>query len=286
LGDEDRSLFDRIKERLSSGSSSRTAIPLTEERTFARGFSNFHKSDHWNLWATPDYLLRYSKDISGELQIFPELFVRQIETDFGYSIFPPRGDCYDGERLDLVLDPGSQGGAHTGSIFGSSGISISPDAVYNDYAGEIGFWYRLLSLHETINVWTGCLAGGWIWADGSELWQGKSPFPNMADFVILEELGYKRAARSQRERMIDDPSVRLFHDIQRKFGWKAYQGLFSLVGQNRITDWHAFDEPLRSAITVLFLSRASGENLLPSFQRAGIAVTGEAYSRAESIFPA
>jgi hypothetical protein len=218
--------------------------------------------------------------------IFPELFARQIQEDFGYSIFPPRrGGCYDGYRLDLVLDPESQGGAHTGTVFGSFGVSISPDAVYNEYAGENAFWYRVLSLHETVNLCTGSLASGWIWADGSELWEGKSPFPNMADFVILEELQYNRTARSQRDRVIGDPTVRLFYYIQKKFGWRAYQGLFSLVKQKGITDWHAFGEPLRTAVTILLLSRSAGENLMPDFQKTGVAVPDEAYSRAESIFP-
>ena len=32
---------------------------------------------------------------------------------------------------------------------------------------------------QTVNVYTGALARGWIWADGSPLWAGTSPFPNM-----------------------------------------------------------------------------------------------------------
>jgi hypothetical protein len=279
------SFFGRIRNRLKRDSPAHFE-PAESELTFARGFANFHSSAHWNLWATPSFLQVYSKAITNEALIFPELFVRQLESDFGYSIFPlRRGECFDGERLDLVLDPSSQGGAHTGSAFGPLGVSLSPDSIYNEYSGETGFWYRVLSLHETVNVWTGRLAGGWIWADGSELWQGKSPFPNMADFVILEEIGYNRSARSQKDRVINDPTVLLFYRIQQEFGWTAFQGLFTLVRRHGIRDWHAFGEPLRTAITILFLSRAAGKDLLPEFQGAGIAISRESYSQAESIFP-
>jgi hypothetical protein len=284
LSDEKRSFLDRIKNAF-RGEPPRENIESTPKNlTVARGFANFHTSDHWNLWATPSYFDQYNSAITNEMRIFPELFVRQIEADFGYTIFPAR-DSYDGSRLDLVLDPSSHGGAHTGSLFGSLGVSVSPDSIYNDYNGEVGFWFRVLSLHETVNVWTGRLAGGWIWADGSPLWQGKSPFPNMADFTILEEIGYKKTARSQRDRMIGDVTVRLFYDVQQKYGWQAYQKFFALVRQHEIREWHAFQEPLRTAITILFLSRAAGANLLLDFQRAGIAVSNEDYARAESIYP-
>jgi hypothetical protein len=281
------SFFDTIRKALRKETTAPEDNNLLARKSvkLARGFANFHTSDHWNLWAEPNFLEQYSGTLTNELVIFPELFVKQIEIDFGYTIFPLRGDSYDGAHLDLVLDPASQGGARTGSLFGPLGVSLSPDSVYNDYNGEFGFWFRVLSLHETVNVWTGRLAGGWIWADGSPLWQGKSPFPNMADFAILEEIGYKKTARSQRARITDDPYVRLFHEMQQKFGWRVFQGLFSMVKEHGISDWHAFGEPLRTAITILFLSRAAGTDLLEGFQRAGIAVSQENYARAESIFP-
>jgi hypothetical protein len=245
----------------------------------------FHSTPLWNFWASTNWLDRHSKSITPEIESFPDLFANQIKKDFGYSIFPPRrGESYDAQRMDLVLDPSSQGGAHTGSVFGPFGISLSPDAVYNSYEGEVGFWFRILSLHETVNVWTGRLASGWIWADGSELWQGKSPFPNMADCIILEELSYGRTARAQRDRMLNDPTVRLFFGIQQKYGWKAYQGLFEEVKRRGIMNWHAFDEPLRTAVTILLLSRAAGSNLLQDFQGAGIRVSEKDYAQAESIF--
>src|SRR6202030_4381800 len=91
---------------------------------------------------------------------------------------------------DLVLDPAAQGGAHTGDVFGSYGVSLSPDAIYNAFNGVQQFWWYILTLHETINVFTGALAQGWIWADGSPLWAGTSPFPNMCDIRVADELGY------------------------------------------------------------------------------------------------
>ena len=80
----------------------------------------------------------------------------------------------DGIRFDLVLDSQSQGGAHTSTLFGPYGVSVSPDAVINDFAGVEGFWFYLLSIHELSNVWAGYKSQGWPWADGSPLWKGSS----------------------------------------------------------------------------------------------------------------
>ena len=194
----------------------------------------------------------------------------------------------------MVLDPQSQDGALTGTIFGPYGVSISPDAVINDFAGVNGFWFYLLAVHELSNVWAGHRAQGWPWADGSPLWKGSSAFPNMTDIVILAEIGRSDLSQIQQGRMNSDPAVMLLLSLQKFYGWSVYQNLFRLAADNGISDWRKNDEPLRSAILVWFLSRGAGQTagagLLPQFndmfqKLSGQTIPQDVYASARAMFP-
>ncbi|MDA4123674.1 MAG: hypothetical protein OK456_10895 [Thaumarchaeota archaeon] len=178
-----------------------------------------------------------------------------------------------------------------------SGLIVSPDALHNS-AYSIGqFWWHILTMHETVNVLTGLVASSWIWADGSPLWAGSSPFPNMCDIVVSGEIGRKDVSAAQLSRMGGDPGVRLFLDVQRRYGWGVYQKLFSYVRTNGIRDWGAYPEPLRTAILVWFLSfganlttLSTDELLLDEFNSALRSISGRqvppsVYTQAQSLFP-
>jgi len=255
------------------------------------GLTNYSKSAYWNLWALQSELQGYAPFFTAATEAYPDTVVPQLAADFAYSVFPlpvPAGGpaSFDGIRMDLVLDPAAQGGAHTGTTFGPYGVSVSPDAIYNSGGGIQSFWYYLLSLHETVNVWTGALATGWPWANGSAVWGGQSPFPNMCDQVVLGELGMTAASQYQASRMASDPAVQALLQIQQQYGWGAYQGLFSLTRSNGITSWSVYPEPLRSAIIALFISSGAHASVLPILQAGGVGVTSAAFAQAQALFPA
>lgn len=221
----------------------------------------------------------------------------QICRDLNYSMKIQPGTSWESSRLDCVLDPAAQGGAHTGSVFGSSGISVSPDSIYNRAYEIPQFWWYILTMHETVNVVTGSMASSWIWADGSPLWSGGSPFPNMCDIVVSREIGRRDVSAAQLSRMGGDPGVRLFLDVQQQYGWGVFQRLFEFARNNGIRDWAAYSEPLRTAIIVWFLSYGANLTtfstqhvLLERFNSSlrkisGIEVPPSIYTQAQALFP-
>ena len=250
-------------------------------------YSTFGVTSSWNLWATPTFISVNSQYLTQDVIDWPESYTAQIATDFGYTIFPLiPGNSEDGVHMDLVLNPSYSGGASTGTVYGGDGMSMDPTFVLPStaYNGIQQFWYFLLSLHETVNVWTGNLAQGWPWADGSNLWNGTSPFPNMCDIVISGELGLSQISSTQSQRMAGDSGVQLFLNIQQTYGWQAYKTLFSLTQQYGITDWHVYSEPLRTAVICLFLSSGAQTNLLPQFQSV-VNVTNAAFAQAQALYP-
>jgi hypothetical protein len=252
------------------------------------------------MWCTPSDLAVYEKQPSagvawGPLSAYLDSLIPAFGTCFGYSFSPSNTtQSQDGSRFDLVLDPQSQGGAHTGTLFGTYGVSVSPDAIVNDFAGVKGFWFYLLSVHELSNVWAGYRAQGWPWADGSPLWKGSSAFPNMTDIVMLGQVGRGDLSQIQQGRLSSDPGVMLLLSLQRSYGWPLYQTLFRQAADGGISDWRRYDEPLRSAILVWFLSSGAGYKtgmgLLPQFndmlQRlSGQTIPPDVYATAQSMFP-
>lgn len=254
----------------------------------ARATSSLAKvaqTQYWDVYATGAW---YSANSARLTPLLPYLdtYTRQIAADFGYSVtFPLPGGQ---PRLILVLDPASHG-AGTGTVFGPYGVTVAADSVGGSYAGISDFWFYILSLHETINVWTGALAPGWVWADGSPLWAGSSPFPNAVDILITGELGHSDVSSAQAARMTSDRGVQLFLNIQRTYGWNAYHKFFALVEQH-ITDWSSYPEPLRTAITAWFFTKATGVDQLAAFNVATSAASGQVvptsvYLQAQSMFP-
>jgi len=272
-------------------------MAIRNPTTSASGFSLIAKTANWNVWATDTFWQQHQSGFSDSAVGWLDSVLAQLSNDFAYSMTIPAGASWESSRMDCVLDPSAQGGAHTGTVFGPSGVSVSPDSLYNSAYGIPQFWWYILTMHETVNVLTGSIASSWVWADGSPLWVGSSPFPNMCDIVASGEVGRKDVSAAQLSRMGGDPGVRLFLDIQRRYGWGVYQKLFSYVKINGIGDWSAHPEPLRTAIVVWFLSfganlttLSTDELLLNEFNSAlqsisGLQVPPLAYTQAQSLFP-
>jgi hypothetical protein len=270
---------------------------MSGSRVFAKGFVLATQTKSWNVWMRPDFWQENQAHFTSSALQWLDSCLTQISTDFDYSMMVQTGTSWESSRLDCVLDPGAQGGAHTGTIFGPSGVSISPDAVYNRAFDIPQFWWHILTMHEMVNVVTASIAGSWVWADGSPLWAGGSPFPNMCDIVVSREIGRKDVSAAQLSRMGQDPGVKLFLDIQRQYGWGVYQRLFEYVRINGIRDWNVYPEPLRTAILIWFLSYAANlttfstqQVLLGLFNSSlrslsGREVPASTYTQAQGLFP-
>jgi hypothetical protein len=272
------------------------SVSSSSSSVSANGFRLVENTRFWNVWCTAAYEAQYASEFDAPRISWLDAFYQQLVDDFGFQLTPQTGQCYDGKHLDVVLDPTAQGGAHTGTTFGSSGVSISPDALYNTGYGIAGFWWFLLTMHETVNVMTASIAQGWVWADGSSMWAGQSPFPNMCDIVVAGETGREDMSNAQLLRMTSDPGVRLFLWIQQTYGWTPYQRLFRWTKLNNITDWHAYTEPsLRTALLVWFLTCATPQpdqqnSLLDRFNSALQPISSQQivasdYSQAQRLFP-
>jgi hypothetical protein len=182
------------------------------------------------------------------------------------------------------------GGASTGSDFGL-GVTVTGDAFYNDFPDPVdgtvvrGFWGYLLTLHESINVWTGQVTGSWPtdwWADH------RSPFPNSMDYQIMKVIGQQQndanlqaAATAQHRRMGVpglsgfDSEVKMFDDFFTQFGgFPAYARVFSLVQADGL-NWGAVSpnpSPLLSEYVGAYLSVGFGtrQDLTPTFVSSGV----------------
>jgi hypothetical protein len=265
-------------------------------RPSAKGFELVTQTTFWNVWSPLGFRAQHIAHFDSARLTWLDACYSQVIQDLGIQFALRRGQSYDAAHLDIVLDPASQGGAHTGTAFGADGVSVSPDALYNVGFGTPGFWWFVLMMHETVNVITGSIAQGWVWADGSSMWAGQSPFPNMCDIVVPSELGRDEIASAQLARMSSDPGVGLFLAIQRSNGWTPFRRLFQWTRERNIVDWHRFREPsLRTALLVWFLEcaigpQATGGPLLERFNAvlariSGQEITDSDYSQAQSLFP-
>src|SRR5271169_1650385 len=137
-------------------------MAIRDPTVSANGFVLVAKTRYWNVWTTDGLWQQYRSDFTDSAMGWLDSSLAQISNDFGYSMTVRAGTSWETARMDCVLDPSAQGGAHTGTVFGPSGVSVSPDAVHNS-AYNIGqFWWHILTMHETVNVLTGSIASSWI----------------------------------------------------------------------------------------------------------------------------
>jgi hypothetical protein len=179
------------------------------------------------------------------------------------------------------------GGAHTGSECCGLGVTVSGDAFYGNAYNVTGFWGYLLSLHETINDWTGQVSGGWptdFWADHV------SAFPNSMDWRIMAALGTEdndanltAASKAQKARFYPggdsvDPRVPMFDTIfdLPNMGFTGYSRIFSYVqkdGMNwdSVANNGANPDVRRTEYVIAYLSLGAGKSVLATMQAANVA---------------
>jgi hypothetical protein len=165
------------------------------------------------------------------------------------------------------------GSAHTGSECCNLGVTVTGDAFYNDAYNAKGFWGYLLSLHETINDWTGQVTSGWptdFWADHV------SAFPNSMDWHIMETLGKKdndnnlvTASAGQKARFYPggdsvDPRVGMFDQIYDlpNYGYDGLSRVFGFIENDKISlDNLGVPNPdkKRTEYVIAFLSLGAGK---------------------------
>jgi hypothetical protein len=178
----------------------------------------------------------------------------------------------------------ANGGAHTGSECCGNGVTVTGDAFYNDGYGAVGFWGYLLSLHETINDWTGQVSGGWptdFWADHV------SAFPNSMDWHIMATLGMKnmdanlvKASAAQKARFYPggdsvDPRVGMFDQIfdLPNYGFAGFSRVFGYVEGDGLS-WDnlgvANPDVKRTEYVTAYLSLGAGSPVTSILQAAHV----------------
>jgi MYXO-CTERM domain-containing protein len=179
------------------------------------------------------------------------------------------------------------GGARTGSECCGLGVTVTGDAFYGNAFNVDGFWGYLLSLHETINDWTGQVSSGWptdFWADHV------SAYPNSMDWHILATIGMQNndanlmaASAAQKTRFYpgggdDDARVPMFDTIfdLPNMGYPGYSRIFSYVTSDKVNWDDAANnrnnpDQRRTEYVIAYLSLGAGQSLLPTMQKANVA---------------
>ena len=176
------------------------------------------------------------------------------------------------------------GSAHTGSECCGLGVTVTGDAFYGSAYGATGFWGYLLSLHETINDWTGQVSGGWptdFWADHI------SAYPNSMDWHLMATLGQKdndpnltAASSGQKARFYPggdsvDPRVPMFDTVFDLPGmsYAGWSRVFGFVESDKIA-WDNLGVPnpdeKRSEYVAAYVSLGAGKSVLPILQGANV----------------
>jgi len=164
-----------------------------------------------------------------------------------------------------------------------------------------GFWAYLLTLHESINVFSGLLSGGWPsdwWADH------RSPFPSAMDIEFMRAIAQSdapldsatksallAAAQAQEERFTNsarshsyDPQVALYLKLFRDFGgFKGFSNSFHYaIGEDHL-QWPSVSQVrtftgddnhsellTEYVIAYLHLGFGTDKDLTPLFRAAGV----------------
>jgi hypothetical protein len=188
------------------------------------------------FWQSSEKIKNFFAYYDGAVAQLISLFHVEIELPIVVEITTPTGSaCACGPRFGKKNAIRITGDAFTGSFVNPQTKQVVP-----------GFWGDLLTLHETLNLFTGKVGGGgwptdW-WADH------RSPFPNAMDEQVLRYVGnlqnnqtLKDAAAAQRVRFADpsqksfDRQVLMFDNLFDRFGgFGGFSRFFRLVQEDGI----------------------------------------------------
>jgi hypothetical protein len=195
-----------------------------------------------NAAAISNFFPYFDAVIVQDKALFP---VATPKTQFVFEIMAPNGGASTGCGFPKLGD----GGRYCDRVTGDAFINARKDPATGKRVR--GFWGYLLTLHESINVFSAMLSPGWPadwWADH------RSPFPNAMDAEFMQsiadnddslnpatKLTLREAAKLQLERFTDpanrtgeyDSEVVMFVNFLNKYGFKAYADTFRYaIGQD------------------------------------------------------
>jgi MYXO-CTERM domain-containing protein len=236
-----------------------------------------YRSDKTVWCVNPDIWAAHQADVE---KFFPygDAVVAKLEELFAVT---PNDLPYTIEAME------PNGYAMTPSHYGP-GVAVTGDAFYNEFGGVVGFYGRLLVLHEFVNQWTGLVTSGWPtdwWADH------RSPFPNSMDEQIMRTLGLTQEADVQHARFADtssgdyDPEVVMFNDHFQAYGFEGLRKAFALI-QGDGLHWDGLRDPpdytdqttfvsgnpssLLSNYVIAYLSLGAGADVTEKFLAATV----------------
>jgi hypothetical protein len=248
-------------------------------------------SSHYAKWCVDATFWQSNSESISDFFAYYDEVVPQLSSLFKVTVPLP---------IVVEVTTPTPGACACGPRFGvKEAIRISGDAFSSRFVtpqkqSVPGFWGYLLTLHETINVFTGQVGGGnwptdW-WADH------RSPFPNAMDEQVMRVIGTKQnnptllsAAAAHHQRFGEpgqgryDSEVAMFNDFYNQFGgFAAYSLFFSLVQQDKM-QWKTVakdptwtpdnnESALLSEYLIGYLSLAFGttSDLTPVFVQAGV----------------
>jgi hypothetical protein len=253
-----------------------------------------------NSTAIPGFFSYFDAVVAQDKALFP---VTAPNTQFVFEITVPTGGASTGCGFSTL----GNGGSFCDTVTGDAFTNVFTDPV--SHAPIPGFFGFLLSLHESVNVFTGLASSGWPtdwWADH------RSPFPNTMDLEFMQSIANNNSslstsvkqallasATAQSERFIDpanptgehDNEVVLFNNIFNNqvfnnpniVGFTGYANMVNLainedglqwpsVSQDRnFTGDDNFSENLSEyVIAYLHLGFQSTTNQTAAFTSAGV----------------
>lgn len=219
---------------------------------FTDRYKLIYKGKHFKWYMRPEFYGNNRHDVDPLFE-YPDRVYEQLEHDLGFKFrkapylgINPRKMFFDHntkkwEEVHFastgLWDDDVDMPYFAGAPMFMEGMTLPEDAFYN-VAGEVkGYWAYVLLLHELTNTFTGYVTQEWPrdwWANH------RSPFPNMVDYKILEELGYTRLSDIQKGRFLpgsrEDAAeqVRMFDKFQTDFGWEMFRRMFRLIKKDRM----------------------------------------------------
>jgi hypothetical protein len=166
-----------------------------------------------NSTAIPGFFPYFDAVVAQDKALFP---VTTPNTQFVFEITVPTGGAGTGCGFSTL----GNGGSFCDTVTGDAFTNVFSDPV--SHAPIPGFFGFLLSLHESVNVFTGLASIGWPtdwWADH------RSPFPNTMDLEFMQSIANNNSslsstvkqellasATAQSERFIDPANPTGEHD--------------------------------------------------------------------------
>ena len=180
-----------------------------------------YQGNYWHLYAYKTTWEAHKDDYLSQAG-YPDQVYEVLRDILGVDVIQDTPD----HRLYLLIWEQTGGGFATDRIdeIGKGpGIGVSFDAWINKYAGE-DYWSHELIAHETTNVFTGRIVGGWPvdwWVDE------RSPFPYAIKIKVEQVTGHDDAAQASMNKA--DALVTMFLGFMSRYGEDIYARMLRAI---------------------------------------------------------